>query len=593
MTFTEIVTQVTEDLNISATASVTRVGRTVNIRYKRLVSTLGLDTSKRTTETQNASIGSTEITFSTLTKVTRIADVTDGTVTLLKEVTWDELREETPGASDSATRYAIKRVTASGVVVAFDVTFQTATPAMRADGYETTSTLSGVNEPAFPEDFHDILVWGAKADELLKMEKAPLAKHCEDMFEKRLSQLRLFLAKSNYLDRRQGARDATSTAASGSSSSGSIGETAYTQTALVTFDRDPAAPFAVTSGSAKVANLDADLLDGHDSSYFGTAADVAALAVPDYLTKTATGTLSAERVVTDGTAITFDWTVAGVVKAVLGQFTGDVTSAAANGLALTIGALKVVTGMIAANAVTFTKFVQASATAKIVARKSASNGDYEECSITDILDFVAGTPARGDILYRGAATWSRLAKGSTGQILTQGANDPAWGANAGGAIVFTAQSNNPPAANYATPDLRNAHSVLDFDGATDEEAVFQAVLPAGYSGNGLTVDTYWAFTSATSGSLRVQADIERMDVSSLDTDADSFSGTFQSAGGTAPGTSGQLIKVTITFTSGAQMDSLAAGEAFRLKIRRDADGTSGTDDIATDAELFRIVVKET
>jgi hypothetical protein len=40
------------------------------------------------------------------------------------------------------------------------------------------------------------------------------------------------------------------------------------------------------------------------------------------------------------------------------------------------------------------------------------------------------------------------------------------------------------------------------------------------------------------------------------------------------------------------MDSLAAGEPFRLKVRRDADGTSGTDDIATDAELVRIVIRE-
>lgn len=41
-----------------------------------------------------------------------------------------------------------------------------------------------------------------------------------------------------------------------------------TVTGLITFDRDPGPPFAVTSGSAKVDNLDADLLDGHDSSYF-------------------------------------------------------------------------------------------------------------------------------------------------------------------------------------------------------------------------------------------------------------------------------------------------------------------------------------
>jgi hypothetical protein len=39
---------------------------------------------------------------------------------------------------------------------------------------------------------------------------------------------------------------------------------ARTVTALLTFDRDPSAPFAVSAGSAKVANLDGDKVDGVD-----------------------------------------------------------------------------------------------------------------------------------------------------------------------------------------------------------------------------------------------------------------------------------------------------------------------------------------
>jgi hypothetical protein len=159
-------------------------------------------------------------------------------------------------------------------------------------------------------------------------------------------------------------------------------------------------------------------------------------------------------------------------------------------------------------------------------------------------------------------------------------------------IQFSPLANEPPTSNPATPDLRNSHPVLDFDGATDEEAVFSGQLHPEYAGGGLTVQTYWSFTTATGGSLRVQAAIERIDASSLDIDADSFA-SFNSAGGTAPGTSGQVIKVTVTFANGSEMDSLAAGELFRLKIRRDADGTSGTDDITTDAELLLVSMRET
>ncbi len=158
-------------------------------------------------------------------------------------------------------------------------------------------------------------------------------------------------------------------------------------------------------------------------------------------------------------------------------------------------------------------------------------------------------------------------------------------------LTKTPQDNEPPATIFATLDTRNAHPVLDFDGTTDEEAVFTDVMPSNYAGGGLTVITWWMLTSATTGSFRVQVALERDDAA-LDLDADSFA-AFQSAGGSAPATSGFPVAVTVTFTNGAQMDSVVAGDVFRLKVRRDADGTSGTDDITTDAELLAVEVKET
>lgn len=158
--------------------------------------------------------------------------------------------------------------------------------------------------------------------------------------------------------------------------------------------------------------------------------------------------------------------------------------------------------------------------------------------------------------------------------------------------TFVPAGNEPPSSAFATPDLRNIHPTLDFDGATDEEAVWTAVLPRNYASGGLTIRHFVAFTSATTGSGRIQGAIERIDASSLDIDADSFA-SFQSVGVTAPGTSGQVVTGDVAFTSGAQMDNLAAGELFRYKMRRDADGTSGTDDITTDMELLAIEIRET
>ena len=157
-------------------------------------------------------------------------------------------------------------------------------------------------------------------------------------------------------------------------------------------------------------------------------------------------------------------------------------------------------------------------------------------------------------------------------------------------LIFTPQMNEPPAAAFATLDTRNSHLVLDFDGATDEEAVFTGIMPANYAGGGLTVKVHVAFTSATSGTANIECLLER--ITGLDIDADSFA-AFQDVGVTANGTSGVEVVGSITFTSGAQMDSIVVGDLLRLKIRRDADGTNGTDNIVTDMELLGIEVVET
>lgn len=157
-------------------------------------------------------------------------------------------------------------------------------------------------------------------------------------------------------------------------------------------------------------------------------------------------------------------------------------------------------------------------------------------------------------------------------------------------LVFTAAHNVAPAASFATLDSRNAHLVLDFDAGTDENAVFHGILPRHYAGGGLTVSLLWAGTSATSGNTIWNVAIERLADEAQDIDSDGFASA-QAATAAAPATSGMLQYTDVTFTSGAQMDSLAAGEAFRLKVTRDAD--NGSDTMTGDAELWAVEVRET
>jgi hypothetical protein len=203
MTFTEISTEITEDLNLSSSTAVARVGREINIRYRGIVSSIGLKTSKPGTNTQASVGGTNEITFTGLNMVTRVEDFTGGVVRELKEVTWDEIRELTLPSSNTPIRWALKTVGSITVVVAFDVAFTSAAVSLRADGFTPMTTLSGSTEPIFPQDFHDILVWGVKADEYMKMEKPAMAKYCEAKAASRLSELRLYLATNLYTDKRQ------------------------------------------------------------------------------------------------------------------------------------------------------------------------------------------------------------------------------------------------------------------------------------------------------------------------------------------------------------------------------------------------------
>jgi len=91
----------------------------------------------------------------------------------------------------------------------------------------------------------------------------------------------------------------------------------------------------------------------------------------DYLVKTANAGLSAERVVTDSTSITANWSTAGQVAFQRAALTGDVT-ATANSNATTI----------ANAAVSYAKIQNVSATDKVLGRSTAGAGSIEEITCT-------------------------------------------------------------------------------------------------------------------------------------------------------------------------------------------------------------------
>jgi len=156
-------------------------------------------------------------------------------------------------------------------------------------------------------------------------------------------------------------------------------------------------------------------------------------------------------------------------------------------------------------------------------------------------------------------------------------------------LLLPATSGIPTSSNGATFDIRNQHPVADFDAATNESLVFSAIMPRNYGGGGLTAYIHYSMSSAVSGDIDWDIALERIGDQQQDVDSDGFAAVNSVDNTTVPGTSGNVDIVNITFTDGADMDSIAVGEAFRLKITRDAVSDTATGD----AELHHIEIKET
>ena len=412
----------------------------------------------------------------------------------------------------------------------------------------------------------------------------------------------------------------------------------------------------------------------------------------EYLVKTADATLTAERVVTDSTTVTANWTTGGQVSFERAALTGDVT-ASANSNSTTIGT----------NAVTYAKFQQVAAlsvvgnggsttanagaisgtagqvlrvnngatalafgavdlstagaitgtlgvanggtgvatstgsgsvvlstsptlttpvlgtptsgtltnctglpvagttyaaTSRIHGRATAGAGAGEELTLSQVLDLV-GSAAQGDILYRGATTWTRLGAGTSGQYLkTQGSGaDPVWAtvsASGGGStnVWIPAAQWIPRTTNGCGIDSRelttnkiNTDELL-FDPAAIEYAQAMVVLPNNWNAGTVTARFFW--TASTGSGSVVWALRAR---SYADDDAlDQAMGTAQSVTDTLLATNDMHISAaTSAITIGG---TVANGNAIIFEAYRDATNVA-SDTLGSDARFLGLQISYT
>lgn len=169
-------------------------------------------------------------------------------------------------------------------------------------------------------------------------------------------------------------------------------------------------------------------------------------------------------------------------------------------------------------------------------------------------------------------------------------------------LIFTALSNEPPSANYATFDVitsvstdadESINPVLDFaDSTNNEHAEFSALLPAHYAGGGLTLKLAWTANNAT-GNVKWDATFKSLtdDTDNIGTKAFGVAPAGNTVTGGAPSVAREVVYDNITVTDGVDMNSVAAGEYFRLRITRDQ--ADAADTMTGDAELIAVYVTET
>lgn len=352
----------------------------------------------------------------------------------------------------------------------------------------------------------------------------------------------------------------------------------------------------------------------------------------EYLVKTADATLTAERVVSDSTTVTANWTTAGQVSFERAALTGDVT-ASANNNSTTIGA----------NAVTYAKFQQVAAlsvvgnggsttanvgaitgtagqvlrvnngatalafgavdlstAAAITGTLGIANGGTGQTTATAAFNGLSPGTTKGDLIVHDGTNEVRLAVGATNGHVLQVDSTAATGMKWAAVTASGGGSTNVwiPAAQWIprtttgcgidsrelTTNKINTDELL-FDPAAIEYAQAMVVLPNNWNAGTVTARFFW--TASTGSGSVVWALRAR---SYADDDAlDQAMGTAQSVTDTLLATNDMHISAaTSAMTIGG---TVANGNAVIFEAYRDA--TNASDTLGSDARFLGLQISYT
>lgn len=195
--------------NLTSTEARTRIKDHVNEAYRALQTSIGLGRVRRSVQSFATTNGNDTYNLSnpTVTNnvIKTVAIYYEAGNRILTEVTDVDLRTSDPDLSRTGAPETF-------VVLKYQPTYVTirihpvpdAAYTLKVDGLvQGTDMSADADVPAFPEDYHDILVHDGLEEEFGKMEKPDLAREQERKSETRKRDLRYFLAKSAFLHTQQ------------------------------------------------------------------------------------------------------------------------------------------------------------------------------------------------------------------------------------------------------------------------------------------------------------------------------------------------------------------------------------------------------
>jgi hypothetical protein len=211
MTFDDIVDTIAKDLKLTSDDARASIGVHVNRRYRRVTAFLAMNVFRRvdvdfacTPGTQQQTIQ--PVVFPEFLGIERITGIfyqvsATSSATPLDEITYDEMKTEVPTLG-IPTKWAKKRMGSNYTDFVINSTVPNGLT-LQIEGEECASDLADDVEPAFSESYHDILIFGAKADQLRKLEKQLLARDMEADYDRVLKELALHISVGAFLTLQQ------------------------------------------------------------------------------------------------------------------------------------------------------------------------------------------------------------------------------------------------------------------------------------------------------------------------------------------------------------------------------------------------------